>query len=58
MSNITYLTEEGLKKLQDELAHLKNVERPSISRQIAEARDKGDYQKMQNMMLQKMHKGY
>ena len=42
MSNITYLTEEGLKKLQDELIHLKNVERPSISRQIAEARDKGD----------------
>ena len=42
MSNITYLTEEGLKKLQEELAHLKNVERPNISRQIAEARDKGD----------------
>jgi transcription elongation factor GreA len=42
MSNITYLTEEGLKKLQDELTHLKTVERPSISRQIAEARDKGD----------------
>jgi transcription elongation factor GreA len=42
MSKITYLTEEGLKKLQDELNHLKSVERPSISRQIAEARDKGD----------------
>ena len=42
MSKITYLTEEGLKKLQDELTHLKTVERPSISRQIAEARDKGD----------------
>ncbi len=42
MSNITYLTEEGLKKLQDELAHLKNVQRPAISKQIAEARDKGD----------------
>ncbi|HNR18482.1 MAG TPA: transcription elongation factor GreA [Bacteroidia bacterium] len=42
MSNITYLTEEGLKKLQDEIAHLKTVERPSISKQIAEARDKGD----------------
>jgi transcription elongation factor GreA len=42
MSNITYLTEEGLKKLQDELTHLKTIERPSISRQIAEARDKGD----------------
>ena len=42
MSQVNYFTEEGLKKLQDELAHLKNVERPSISRQIAEARDKGD----------------
>jgi len=42
MSKITYLTEEGLRKLQEDLAHLKNVERPSISRQIAEARDKGD----------------
>jgi transcription elongation factor GreA len=42
MSKITYLTEEGLKKLQDDLTHLKTIERPSISRQIAEARDKGD----------------
>ena len=42
MSQVNYFTEVGLKKLQDELAHLKNVERPSISRQIAEARDKGD----------------
>lgn len=42
MSSITYLTEEGLKKLQDELNHLKTVQRPFISKQIAEARDKGD----------------
>lgn len=42
MSSITYLTEEGLQKLRDELNHLKNHERPSISNQIAEARDKGD----------------
>jgi len=42
MSNITYFTEEGLKKLQDQLHQLKTVERPGISRQIAEARDKGD----------------
>ena len=42
MSEIIYLTPEGLKKLQEELNHLKNVERPSISKQIAEARDKGD----------------
>jgi len=40
--SITYLTEEGLKKLQDELTHLKTVQRPLISKQIADARDKGD----------------
>lgn len=39
---VQYYTEEGLKKLQEELNQLKNVERPHISQQIAEARDKGD----------------
>lgn len=38
----SYVTEEGLKKLKEELHLLKTKERPSISRQIAEARDKGD----------------
>ena len=38
----SYVTEEGLKKLKEELHQLKTKERPSISRQIAEARDKGD----------------
>jgi transcription elongation factor GreA len=38
----TYVTEEGLKKLKEELHQLKTQERPSISKQIAEARDKGD----------------
>ncbi len=42
MGNLSYYTEEGLEKLKAELAQMKNVERPSISRQIAEARDKGD----------------
>jgi len=42
MSKVVYLTEEGLQKLQAELNHLKGVERPAISRMIAEARDKGD----------------
>jgi transcription elongation factor GreA len=37
-----YYTEEGLNKIKSELGHLINVERPSISQQIAEARDKGD----------------
>jgi transcription elongation factor GreA len=42
MSQISYYTEEGLKKLKDELHEMKTVQRPSISNQIAEARDKGD----------------
>lgn len=42
MSQLAYYTEEGLKKLKDELHQLKTVERPKISAQIAEARDKGD----------------
>ena len=37
-----YYTLEGLQRLKDELEHLISVERPAISRQIAEARDKGD----------------
>ena len=39
---ISYYTEEGLNKLKDELHQLKSVERPNISKDIAEARDKGD----------------
>ncbi len=40
--SISYYTAEGLKKLRDELDHLKSVERPKASQAIAEARDKGD----------------
>ncbi len=42
MGNISYITEEGLKKLIAEVEQLKTVERPKISAAIAEARDKGD----------------
>ena len=42
MSNLSYYTEEGLKKLRQELNTLKDIERPKISNAIAEARDKGD----------------
>ena len=42
MSSISYYTAEGLKKLRDELDHLKSVMRPKASQDIAEARDKGD----------------
>jgi transcription elongation factor GreA len=42
MSTVSYYTAEGLKKLREELNHLKDVERPRASQAIAEARDKGD----------------
>jgi transcription elongation factor GreA len=42
MAKVSYLTEEGLKRLNEEVEHLLRVERPKISNQIAEARDKGD----------------
>jgi transcription elongation factor GreA len=42
MSEVIYVTVEGLQKMKEELDQLRNVERPSISRQIADARDKGD----------------
>lgn len=42
MSDIQYFSKEGLEELKAELTKLKTIERPSISKQIAEARDKGD----------------
>ncbi len=42
MSEVTYLTKEGLKKLREELDYLMKVERPAISKQIGEAIEKGD----------------
>jgi transcription elongation factor GreA len=42
MAEVKYYTKEGLEKLRKELEHLESVQRPEISKQIAEARDKGD----------------
>ncbi len=42
MANIQYVTKEGLDKLRAELKQLETVERPNITQQIADARDKGD----------------
>ena len=42
MSDRVYLTEEGLQNLKDELEKLRTVDRPEISIQISDARDKGD----------------
>lgn len=38
----TYVTKEGLEKMKAELERLESIERPRITQQIAEARDKGD----------------
>jgi len=42
MSEVIYVTVDGLQKLKEELNQLRNIERPMLSRQIADARDKGD----------------
>lgn len=42
MSSISYYSPEGLKKLKDELVQLEQVERPRVTQEIADARDKGD----------------
>jgi transcription elongation factor GreA len=42
MSKISFMTQEGLNKIKKELDQLVNIERPAISQQIADARDKGD----------------
>ncbi len=57
MTNFSYVTEEGLKRLKDELDHLLNVERPAISKLIAEARDKGDLSENAEFMAAKEAQG-
>jgi len=42
MSEVSYYTAEGLKKLKDELHQLEQFERPRVTQEIADARDKGD----------------
>jgi transcription elongation factor GreA len=42
MSDISYYSEDGLKKLKDELFQLEQYERPRVTQEIADARDKGD----------------
>lgn len=42
MSEFSYYTVEGLKKLKEELNYLEHTKRPQISQAIADARDKGD----------------
>lgn len=53
---ITYMTEEGYKKLMEEIAYLENVKRPEISRAIGEARVKEISRKMPSTMPPKRRK--
>ncbi|WOC51450.1 transcription elongation factor GreA [Bergeyella porcorum] len=39
---MAYVTKEGLDKMIAELEQLESIERPKVTQQIAEARDKGD----------------
>lgn len=39
---VSYMSEEGYKKILEEIAYLESVERPKASAAIAEAREKGD----------------
>ena len=42
MAKISYYSKEAYDNLKNKLDHLRNVERPQISNEIAQARDKGD----------------
>lgn len=42
MSKVTYITEEGLRKMKEELDRMVKIERPAISKAIGEAIEKGD----------------
>lgn len=42
MSEISYYSAEGFRKLKDELSHLEHTERPRVSQEIGDAIDKGD----------------
>jgi len=42
MSDIQYLSKEGLEKMKQELHFMKHEERPRITQAIAEARDNGE----------------
>ncbi|MBW8323990.1 MAG: transcription elongation factor GreA [Prolixibacteraceae bacterium] len=42
MGTVTYITEEGLRKMKEELERMTKIERPAISKAIGEAIEKGD----------------
>lgn len=42
MGTVTYITEEGLRKMKEELERMTKIERPAISKLIGEAIEKGD----------------
>lgn len=58
MSELVYVTEEGLEKMKQELQQLVAIERPRVSAQIAEAREKGDLSENAEYDAAKEAQGY
>ena len=58
MSDVSYLTPEGLEKIQKELAHLKGPERDSISQRLRSAIQMGDLSENADYIKAKEDQGF
>ena len=58
MSQITYYTEEGLKKLKDELKEMEGVQRPLFQSRLVKRLIKEIYRRMLSTMQPKKRKAY
>jgi transcription elongation factor GreA len=58
MSDISYLTPEGLEKLQNELEQLKNVDREEIARRLRSAIQMGDLSENADYIKAKEDQGF
>ena len=58
MSDVSYLTPEGLEKIQNELAHLKGPERDSISQRLRSAIQMGDLSENADYIKAKEDQGF
>jgi transcription elongation factor GreA len=53
-----FLTPEGRRKLEEELAHLINVQRPEVAKRIKEAKDEGDVSENAGYDEAKLQQGF
>jgi transcription elongation factor GreA len=58
MSDVSYLTPEGLEKIQNELAHLKGPERDAISQRLRSAIQMGDLSENADYIKAKEDQGF